>query len=229
MPTIFLISYGLDDELRDEAGLTALLHPSERAKAARFVYPYLQRRYRVGRAVLRAVLGHVTGLPPAKLMFEVGPQGKPMLPRGPSFNVSHSEGRLLLAVALGGRLGVDVELRRAVHDIDAIARANFAPDEAEAVLATQPGQREEAFLETWTRKEALIKAVGGGLSIPLSSFSVAVGQADGNLLRRLDLPGESLPDWSLRAVPGVPGAVAAVALDAPYFEFEWLPPELAFP
>jgi 4'-phosphopantetheinyl transferase len=94
-------------------------------------------------------------------------------------------------------------------------------------MVAPPGKRDQAFLEIWTRKEALVKALGGGLSIPLSLFSVALGQPDGNLLKRLDLSGESSSGWCVRSIPDVPHAIAAVALDAPDFEFEWLPAEMA--
>lgn len=229
MVAIHLLCYDLDADTRGEAELGAILHLSEVVRANRFVFPHLQRRYRVGRAVLRAALAHFTGIAPASFELEFGPQGKPMLPGGPSFNVSHSEGRLLLAITSKGRIGVDIEIRREVGDLEALARANFAPDEAAMVLAAPKSERDQAFLETWTRKEALVKALGGGLSIPLNSFSVAGGQSDGNLLRRLDIPGEDLLAWSLYAIPGIPSAVASVALDAPDLAFEWLPPEVICP
>jgi 4'-phosphopantetheinyl transferase len=120
-----------------------------------------------------------------------------------------------------------VELRREVGDLAALAQANFAPDETSAVMVAPPGKRDQAFLEIWTRKEALVKALGGGLSIPLNLFSVALGQPDGNLLKRLDLSGESSSGWCVRSIPDVPHAIAAVALDAPDFELEWLPAEMA--
>lgn len=231
MLTLQLLSHDLDADPRDDRDLDAVLDPAERARAARFAFPHLQRRYRVGRATLRCALGAWTGQPPGSLVFELGPQGKPALPGGPAFNVSHAAGRLLLAIAPQGRLGVDIELLHPVEDLEAIARHNFADDEREAVLATPTADRDRAFLEIWTRKEALIKALGGGLSIPLQAFSVCLATNPGSLLHRLDLPGETPADWCLRAVsdvPGAPEAVAALALDVPDWQLEWLPASAAF-
>jgi 4'-phosphopantetheinyl transferase len=231
MPVVHLLSHDLDTDPRDDRALDALLDPSERACAARFSFPHLQRRYRVGRATLRCALGAWTGRPPASLVFDYGPEGKPVLPGGPAFNVSHSEGQWLLGVTPHGRLGIDVELLRPVIDLAALARHSFAADECAAVLAVPPAGRDRAFLEIWTRKEALVKALGGGLSIPLKAFSVALAETPGSLLERLALEGEEVGDWCVRPVSGLsgdPAVVAALALDAPEIELAWLAPDTVF-
>ena len=72
----------------------------------------------------------------------------------------------------------------------------------------------------------LIKALGGGLSIPLKSFSVSLAEGPGSVLQRLEHEGESVGGWCVCPVtnlPGVPDAVAALALDAPSCKIEWLP------
>ena len=231
MNMVSLLSHDLDTDPRDDRELDALLAAGERVRAASFKFPHLRRRYRVGRATLRCALGARTGRPPSSLALETGPQGKPALRNGPVFNASHAAGRLLLAIAPEGRLGVDIELLHRVDDLEAISRQNFAEDEREAVLATPLAERDRAFLEIWTRKEALIKAIGGGLSIPLRSFSVSLVTRPGSLLHRLDLPGETPAQWCLRAVadvPGAPEAAAALAFDVPDWQIEWLPPSAAF-
>lgn len=226
---IQLLSHDLDADPRSDAELDALLTMDERARAERFAFARLRRRYRVGRAVLRCALARITGGPPAGLAFVSGPQGKPALADGPAFNLSHSEGLLLLGVAAEGRLGVDVECPRRLDDLEGLARYSFADDECRAVLALDEAAREQAFLQTWTRKEALLKALGGGLSLPLKACSVRLGSPSGSLLARLDLPGERVADWWLRPVEGLPGgAVAAVALDRPGAGQVWLSKEYAF-
>jgi 4'-phosphopantetheinyl transferase len=176
-------------------------------------------------------LGAWTGRSPASLVFETGPQGKPALPGGPAFNVSHSEGRWLLGVTPHGRLGIDVELLRRVGDLEAMARHSFAADECAFVLAMPSAERDRAFLDLWTRKEALVKALGGGLSIPLKAFSVALADRPGSLLERLELIGEEASDWCVRPVSGLfgsPEAIAAIALDAPAVELAWPAPDAVF-
>ncbi|MCC5863194.1 MAG: 4'-phosphopantetheinyl transferase superfamily protein [Gammaproteobacteria bacterium] len=226
---IQLLSHDLDADPRSDGELDALLSTEERARAERFAFPRLRRRYRVGRAVLRCALARSTGLTPAELSLVIGPQGKPALAGGPAFNLSHSEGLLLLGLTLEGRLGVDVEWPRPLDDLEGLARYSFAEDECRAVLALAGEAREQAFLETWTRKEALLKALGGGLSLPLKACSVRLGTPEGSLLTRLELPGEQRADWWLRPVVGLPGgAVAAVALDRQASRLAWLPARYAY-
>ena len=140
--------------------------------------------------------------------------------------MSHCEGTLLIGVTANGRFGIDVELLRPIDDVDLLARRNFSADEIAAELAVPKTDRERAFLAIWTRKEALVKALGGGLSIPLTSFSVSLAEGPGNVLQRLDLEGEAVAEWCVCPVtglPGLPNAVAALALDAPSCKIEWLP------
>lgn len=129
---------------------------------------------------------------PADLVFSYGPKGKPFIEGSRvHFNISHS---LDLAVyAFGtGELGVDVEWIRDV-EIEAIARRFFTPGECAWILGSDtPAQ---AFFDCWTRKEAYIKAEGGGLSIPLDEFSVL----------------EPLP-WQFNSWRPADGYIAAVAV-----------------
>ena len=225
---IALLAHDLDTDPRIDGELDALLDATERARAERFAFPILRRRYRVAHAVLRCALGRWTGQPPASLQFERGPEGKPTLPGGPAFNLSHSANRLLLGISDAERLGVDVEVLRLIDDLEGMARHNFAADECAAVLACPQAERSEAFLRVWTRKEAMIKALGGGLSIPLQSFSVSTREVCDNALKRLDQPGEHSAAWCVRGIDGVAGCVAALAVDAPSFRLDWFPPEIAF-
>ncbi len=225
---IALVSHDLDTDPRTDGELDVLLDAAERALAERFAFPALRRRYRVAHAVLRCALAHWTGQAPASLRLEIDPQGKPAVRGGPAFNLSHSANRLLLGITDAGRLGVDVEVLRPIDDLEGMARHNFATDECEAVLACPQAERPGAFLKVWTRKEAMIKALGGGLSIPLQSFSVSTRDVCDNALKRLDYPGEQSAAWCVRGVDGVAGCTAALALDAPSFRLDWLGPETAF-
>ena len=113
-----------------------------------------------------------------------------------------------------------------VDDIDLLARRSFSVDEVTSVLKLPKTDREYAFLTIWTHKEALIKVLGGSLSIPLTSFSVSLADGPGNMLQRLELEGEAVAEWCIcpvTSLPGIPNAVAALALDAPSCKIEWLP------
>ena len=201
-----------------EADLAALLSQAEQARAARFHFERDRRRYRIGTGWLRWVLGGVTGSDPAALRFERGPQDKPYLASGPSFNLSHSGELLLLGVAAEGRVGVDVEVERPIPELDALAGAHFSPAEVAELAGLPPDERARAFLRGWTRKEAFIKALGGGLSLPLDSFTVALAPGHTPALLSLTDPDEDVASWTVHSIDCDPSAEAAVAWDRPHGE-----------
>jgi 4'-phosphopantetheinyl transferase len=173
----------LDEDPCVEACLT-LLSDDERARLERFCFEHLRRRYAIAHGFLRDVLGHYLGMDAAAIPFETGAHGKPSVPGTEiQFNLSHSGDLAVCAVTRGRRIGVDVECIRSVAEIDAIVGRFFAAGEAERIRAA--AVRERAFFECWTRKEAYIKGVGGGLSIPLTSFDTS-GPVEGWTL--MDLP-----------------------------------------
>jgi 4'-phosphopantetheinyl transferase len=159
------------DELPDAAAL-ATLSADEIARGARFAFEGLRRRHLASHVALRTILAQQTGLPAAALVFGAGPFGKPFLqaPAACVFNMSHSDDVAVIAVAPGAaagtEIGVDVEVLRPMRDAIALAERNFTAAEQRELLATPPEWRDLAFMRGWTRKEACLKAIGSGLSIP---------------------------------------------------------------
>ena len=217
---VYIWEGSLDVPDRVTAAARALLSARERKRADRFAYDRHRRRYTVAQAHLRRVLGQLTGIAPEDVRFHYEDKGKPFLPGGPSFNQSHSEDRIMIAVAASGRLGVDIEEIRRVRLMLGIADKNFARDEAARLHAVPPDQRQRLFFRIWTRKEAFLKALGFGLTHPLRSFSVdpAPGAAQG-LLAVEDLP-EDPTRWYIGGVRCREGAEAALALDQAGVEIE---------
>ena len=191
-----------DDEVKP---LASLLAPEESARAARFAFERDRRRFVAGRAILRSLLARYLNTPARQFTFDYGRRGKPQLadPALASwcFNLSHSQGLALYALALDHNVGIDVEALRTVPDADDIATQFFSPREAAEYLALPPAQREQAFFHCWTQKEALIKAVGEGFALPLSSFDVCVHpDRPAGLLRHDGVLGTS-GNWVLYDVP----------------------------
>lgn len=200
----------LDEPPWPPAQLHAVLDPAERERAARFHFPQHRERFAHGRGLLRHLLAHATGSDPSALRFDNGPQGKPRLAHpfaqpDLDFNLSHSGAWALLALSDGAAVGVDIEWPRPVPELHAIAARNFAPAE-QAELAALPGAlAADAFLAGWTRKEAFIKALGGGLSIPLDSFEVTLDpHSPARLLRVHDAahPAHAFTLWAGRTPQG---------------------------
>ncbi len=191
----------------------ALLDADERARAERMKDAGRRRRFVTGRAFLRTALAKLTDDDARELRFSYGKHGKPFLPGGPSFNLSHSGERLLVAVAARGRVGVDVERVRPVRRLEAVVARRFAAGERRWLAAAGEGEREAAFFRLWTRKEAFAKALGGGLAIPFRSFSVDMEAGEDGRLAELAVPGERADDWSVMGLPAEPGTAAALAAD----------------
>ncbi|MEM7305281.1 MAG: 4'-phosphopantetheinyl transferase superfamily protein [Planctomycetota bacterium] len=154
------------------------LSSEERAKADRFHFERDRLLYSVAHAALRRVLAPYAGCAPHELRFEIDEHGRPFLtPRGElHFSLSHSGDRALVAVARVQRVGVDVEVFRALQDLDRLAERNYTPAELAELAPLEDDARVRAFFRVWTRKEAYVKALGRGLSHPLAAFDVSAGE-----------------------------------------------------
>jgi 4'-phosphopantetheinyl transferase len=128
------------------------------------------------------------------------------------FNFSHTVGLALVAVAGSGRVGIDAERVRPEVEVEDLSRRFFAPAEAAEILALSPDARVAAFFSCWTRKEAFVKALGGGLSVPLNSFQVSV-QSD-QPARLLWAEGDASGRWNLLDL-SEPGIAAARVVEGP--------------
>jgi 4'-phosphopantetheinyl transferase len=169
---VYCFSVDLEPEFLAE--LEALLSEQELERAARFRFARDRSRYVAAHGTLRRILGLFVQRAPTELSFTPGPQGKPALEPGQigepvHFNLSRSGNLALVAVAGAGEVGVDLEHVRPL-DAAAIARRIFAPAEHAALLALPEAEQLWGFLRYWTRKEAVVKATGRGLSLPLRSF-----------------------------------------------------------
>jgi 4'-phosphopantetheinyl transferase len=120
---------------------------------------------------------------------------------------------VLYGVTLNRELGVDLEYQRPVREAERIAERFFSPRENRAFRELPASCRQEAFFRCWTRKEAYIKARGGGLSIPLHGFDVSLRPGEPARLLSTSWDPEESSRWSLGDIPTVPGYEAAVAIE----------------
>lgn len=196
------------------AELSAYLSQDEIARADRFVHAIDSSRFRAGRGRLREILAEIRGEAPRDLAFDYNAQGRPSLAGGPFFNLSHSHSYAALAVSVTLDIGVDIEGFRKVEE--GVARRFFAKAECAALAALPEDAWQAGFFRCWTRKEAIIKAHGLGLSMPLDSFEVTLVPGEAPALHRLD--GGHPGDWQLWHLdigPAMVGAVAAETAGAP--------------
>jgi len=145
--------------------LTRRLPRHERDRAERIRHPAVRRGFVVARAWLRALLASYLG-DARELELRYSPYGKPEL-EGPAgvavrFSIAHSGGVAMLAYS-GIDVGVDVERIRPVARASRIAERVFSPATREVLASVDPSDRWPAFFAAWTQREALVKAVGGGM------------------------------------------------------------------
>jgi len=168
----------------------ALLSTDEKVRWQRFRQADDRRRFLLTRALLRTVLGDHRGQAPHELEFTVDRWGKPQLvsmPEGEEplhFNLSHTDGMVVLAVSRQAEVGVDVEDERRDVQAEALTLRYFAEEELRALRALPPEERQPHFLRLWTLKEAYVKALGLGLRIPLDSFAFALSEREIAFQRR---------------------------------------------
>lgn len=173
---LWLASY---DEIANESLYSAyrgLLSDAESAQEPRFYFARDRRRYLVTRALVRTVLSrYAPSVRPNEWEFTTNAYGRPHVVnaagRDLTFNISHTRSLIVLGIANGRELGVDVENvveRKACIEV---ADHFFAPVEVADLAQLPPHQQQFRFFEYWTFKESYIKARGMGLSLPLDEFS----------------------------------------------------------
>lgn len=150
----------------------------EKARASAFKREERRNEYLLCRGWLRSVLGGYLTDGPYRAEFFYNRHGKPGLaeedePDALQFNLSHAGKLALLAVSSGRRVGVDLERVRATSELNRVAKRFFTPGELEGLSQVPVAAKEQALWEFWCCKEALAKAVGVGLSLPLRAFDLS--------------------------------------------------------
>ncbi len=166
---------------------------------------------------VRNILSHYVDLPPARIEFQSSRRGRrPALAHdicpGLSFNLAHSGREALLAVARGRRIGVDIERTRPLLRLDGLIRRFFSDREGEGLLRLEREEREAAFFRTWVRKEAYLKAVGGGVPADLRRFSVSVVPGKPPAIRSTGLEDGGVSSFSLHDLDVPEGHAGALAV-----------------
>lgn len=152
--------------------LSMLLVANEQERVARFKFDRDRRQYTITRGMLRLLLGAYLQADPRAFQFTYNPWGKPSLPTELHFNVAHSHNFAMIAFNLNCALGVDIEWIRPSISTQNLMQIVLTDTEIQVFSSMQPNQRSLAFFQAWTRKEAYVKALGQGLSIPLNNLEV---------------------------------------------------------
>jgi 4'-phosphopantetheinyl transferase len=188
----------LDQGPAVRARLEAVLNYDERERAAAFRFERDRNRFVVGRGLLRMLLARYLEQAPQELRFRYGRERKPELAGGElRFNLAHAEGTVLYAFSRLFEIGVDVELMRPDAADGGVAERFFSPREVSALRAVKERDRVQAFLACWTRKEAVLKAHGDGLMLPLDSFEVTLAPGEPAELISAEWAADERARWQL--------------------------------
>jgi 4'-phosphopantetheinyl transferase len=182
--------------------LTDCVSSGERRRADEYDRPGDGDRFLTARGWLRHLLAAQLLCDPGDVRIDTGENGKPVLTGSElKFNASRSAGLALYATSWTTEVGVDIEAIRSTVDVVGIAARFFTTEEQSALASLAPAQRLTATFWCWTRKEAYVKGVGTGLTIPINTIEVGVDSG-----RQA-----TVSDWTVHQVNVAPGFAAAVA------------------
>ncbi len=167
-------------ELEDRLSLS-LLSEEERERASRLRFEPDRTRFTASRLWLRFLLAQRLRVDPSAVCLQARPGGKPEvsppLPASLRFSMSRSGALGLYAFAEGSDVGVDLENRSGAPELEAVAGRFFSPPERAALAGfadrAAPEDKLRVFYRIWTRKEAVLKALGVGLDAPLEALDVS--------------------------------------------------------
>ncbi|OLT39963.1 4'-phosphopantetheinyl transferase [Saccharomonospora sp. CUA-673] len=194
--------------VEDTAAHRELLTDVERARFEAYRRGEDRRRFLTGRVLAKTVVGRQLGVPAGTVVFDASCEdcdkqhGPPRVPGSDlELSISHSGERVGLAVTAGAKVGLDVETTTRRAD-DGLLEYTLSPAERSAVAALGDDARTRAFFRYWTGKEALMKATGKGLRIPLTSLTLAPPDQPPGLVSSAD---PALDAAATRLAPLTPG------------------------
>ncbi|MFD5093297.1 4'-phosphopantetheinyl transferase family protein [Amycolatopsis thailandensis] len=209
------------EPLPAEPRFLALLDELEQGRYDTYRQDIDKRRFLTGRVLAKTVAAERLGLAVEAVKFDATcedcgkPHGRPRIPDAPlMLSISHSGDLIGVAATAGTAVGLDVETatRRAE---DSLMEYALTPTEQAAISGLSDEQRATAFFTYWTRKEAVMKATGKGLKIPLQSITFSGYDEEARLVRSshaaLDPARTRLAD--LKATEGYRAAVALITSD----------------
>jgi 4'-phosphopantetheinyl transferase len=195
----------LEQQELDVNEFASMLSGEEKRRAERFHFDRDRKRFVIGRSVLRTILASYLHTEPDELEFSYGVYGKPYLLQTShemtiQFSLAHSHEVVLYALARECNVGVDVEYVREIPDIEQIGQRYFTKQENAVFRSLTGGRKTKAFFESWTRKEAYLKAIGTGFADEIPSVT-----------NKRDLVGTT--GWSIMSFKPDPDYVAALAIE----------------
>lgn len=200
------------------------LSQDELARAARFRFERDRKRFADTRIALRTILSAYIRIKAHEIKFDYRLNGKPEISESQNcnrirFNISHSGRFALIGVTLGRRIGVDIEKYRELEFLD-IARRYFSESEYAELQVIPARKLQPYFFSCWTRKEALLKGLGEGISNFLDQVSVNVGDSPAEITDFRGKP-DVARQWRLLDLNVDPDYAAAIAVEGKFVKIRY--------
>ncbi|HEY0320037.1 MAG TPA: 4'-phosphopantetheinyl transferase superfamily protein [Pyrinomonadaceae bacterium] len=210
--------FRLDQTGAEMERLRTILDRDEMIKAERFHFTRDRQHFIVAHGISRSILARYLRIDPGRISFRYSEYGKPSLANKTGdgairFNHSHSHGIALLGITRRREIGVDLEHVRDEIEYREIAKLFFSRREFSTLESLPREAQIKAFYNCWTRKEAYIKAKGGGLSIPLDRFAVSLRPNEAAALVEVEGDAEETARWSLRELNLGPDYVGSIMVE----------------
>lgn len=192
------------------------LPESEANKAWRFHFEIHRDRYVKGRFMLRSILGMYLGSDFYDQEFYISRYGKPALQdsckdNSIHFNISNSENICVCAFGQYSEIGIDIEKIHDLPDMDRIIARFFSEEEKRRFCSLPLPGRTQTFFKYWARKEALLKAMGMGMSYPLDKIDIAGNENSPQLVTKIE--GSDISNqWTILDMDIFTGFASALAL-----------------
>lgn len=151
------------------------LSDQEKTQAEKFINKHLRDKYVMSHGLLRYLLSFYIGSKPHEIEYSVNPFGKPFLKEDSSrvqFNMSHSKDYATYIMALDCQVGIDIEWKDKSVNFEEIYDLVLSSAETNNFNTLEPEKKLHTFYDIWTKKEAIVKAVGEGLSYPIKTIEI---------------------------------------------------------
>jgi 4'-phosphopantetheinyl transferase len=217
-PEVHVWGFSLDADTAELTRVAQYLSGDERERVNRLVSGRHQHEFMTAHVVLRMVLSRYCGERPQELDIQKTSDGKPFLTHNDAirFNLTHSHGRALIAIAKDREVGIDLEKIRPEVDIVSLANRFLSSQDQAFIGGGDSQRRHERFLQVWVAREAVFKAEGKGMKFPLHRDHVELSSdgKEGRLVRgEGGSDGTNMPIRFLPLESGWVGAVAAEGSD----------------
>lgn len=158
----------------------SILSSDELARSDRFKFEIHRHRYIVSRGYLRLLLADLLGVAAKEICFGYGSRGKPEV-TGIWFNLSHAEDRVVYCFSPHYLVGIDLEYLLKEVDCDRLSSRFFTPSEARLIQSMEGKEKQKAFFQLWTAKEAYLKATGEGLVGGLDKVEIGIDKGESQI------------------------------------------------